>query len=145
MERFGFSFDWRRAPAVVSFGLVPPLTYVEVDEEQLRVRFGPYLRLDASRSTVEAADLATGHSPVLLPVTTTRTPKHTALSLRTARGPIVRVRFSEPQQFRTPMGLPRLRPQPSLVVLNPVYPVHSLAMSVADGEGLLAALGFTAG
>ena len=142
--RFGFSYDWRTAPLVLGLGLVPPMTYVEVDDEQFHLRFGPWLRLDAPRQTIEAADEATGHSAIARPASTIQTGKHSSLSLRTARGPVVRIRFSEPQQFRTPIGLPRLKPKPALLVVTPVYRVDDLSLSLADPAAVLSALGFTA-
>lgn len=142
MARFGFSYDWRTTPMVFSFGLVPQLTYVEVDDDTFRVRFGPWLRLDAPRAAIEAADEATGHSALLRPATTTRTGNHASLALRTAKGPVVRIRFAEQQQARAPLGLPRLKPEVALVVITPVYPVNDLTLSVADRGGVLEALGF---
>lgn len=41
-ERFPFEFDARFVPLALPFGVMPATAYVEVDDDELRVRFGPW-------------------------------------------------------------------------------------------------------
>ena len=125
MTRFAFAFaPSYRLPALV-FGITPLTTYVEVDDEALRVRFGPW-SLRTPRSNVAGVDLTGDYGFVK-----TAGPPHLSLVDRGVtfatngdRG--VCVRFHQRVRGIDPTG--RI--------------VHRGAtMTVADPEGLAALLG----
>jgi hypothetical protein len=51
--RFPFRFERRLAPFSLAFGVTPRTAWVEVDDEDLRVRFGPWRLLTPRRNIVE--------------------------------------------------------------------------------------------
>ena len=134
MARFGLSYDWRTTPFVFGLGVVPPLTYVDVSDGVLRVRFGPWFRLETRLDQIESADEARGELPAAPSIGGIRGEGWSSLQLRTARGPVVRIRFREPQEGRWLAGLPAA----------PRVRVDQIALNVADRAGLLEALGVRA-
>ena len=125
MTRFPFAFaPSYRLPALV-FGITPLTTYVQVDDEALRVRFGPW-SLRTPRSNVAGVDLTGDYGFVK-----TAGPPHLSLVDRGVtfatngdRG--VCVQFHQRVRGIDPTG-------------RIVHP--GATMTVADPEGLAALLG----
>ena len=125
MTRFPFAFaPSYRLPALV-FGITPLTTYVEVDDEALRVRFGPW-SLRTPLSNVTGVELSGDYAFVK-----TAGPPHLSLSDRGVtfatngdRG--VCLRFRERVRGIDPTG-------------RIVHP--GATMTVADPDGLAALLG----
>lgn len=140
MARFGFSYDWRTAPIAFGLGLVPPLTYVDVDDHRLQVRIGPWFVLEAPRSVLGSADVARGDLGLAPQVTAFRADGWERLQFRTSKGPLARIRFAERQHGKLLLGLPRLRPELVLLNVGPKVPVDELALSVSDPSGLVSSL-----
>jgi hypothetical protein len=55
-RRFPFEFSPRLAPLALSFGVTPSRAYVEVTDDELRVRFGPW-SLRTPRTNVRSAEV----------------------------------------------------------------------------------------
>ena len=58
-QRFPFLFDIRLTPAAAAFGVLPPIAYVELDEGDLFIRFGPW-SLRTPRTNVATAEVTSG-------------------------------------------------------------------------------------
>jgi hypothetical protein len=54
MQRFPFRFDLAYRLPALAFGILPATAWVEVDDEELRARFGPW-RLRTPRANVAGA------------------------------------------------------------------------------------------
>ena len=52
-ERFAFAFEPRLVPFSALFGVVPRTAFVDLDDEELRVRFGPWLFVTPRRNIVD--------------------------------------------------------------------------------------------
>ena len=141
MARYRFSYDWRTAPIAFGLGLLPLLTYVDVDDERLQVRIGPWFVLEAPRAAVASADVARGNLGLAPRVTAARADGWQRLQVRTSRGPLARIRFVERQHGRLLLGPPRFRPEVVLLNVGPTVSVDEIALSVADPKGLTASLG----
>ncbi|MFC4785116.1 hypothetical protein ACT8ZV_11600 [Nocardioides sp. MAHUQ-72] len=124
MERFSFRFDPAyRAPALL-FGIVPATAWVEVDDTELRARFGPW-RPRTPRSNVAGATLTGGFRFLK-----TAGPAHLSfadrgVSFATNGERAACVRFHRPVRAIDPTGLIR-------------HP--GATFTVADPTGLIAAL-----
>lgn len=136
MARFGFRYDRFAAPIAWALGLIPQLTYVDVNDERVQVRIGPWFVLEAPRSEVAWADVARGDLPAS-PVTARGTPEHSALIVTTSKGPRARIRFAKTQQAKLLVGPPRLRPQIVLVNIGPRFGVDQISVSVSTPEKLV--------
>jgi hypothetical protein len=140
MTRFGFRYDWRTAPIAFGLGLVPPLTYVNVNDDRIQVRLGPWFVLEAARAAVAGADVARGDLTPAPQIQADLGPARSRLQIRTAKGTLARIRFTEPQTGRLPFGPPRLRPRFAPIVIGHDVAVDELALSVADAAKLVAML-----
>jgi hypothetical protein len=134
----------RLLPFTIPLGLVPPLTYVDVSDGRLAVRFGPWFALEASLDAIESADEARGELPAAPSVGVASAAGFNRLQLRTAKGPLVRIRFREPQAGRWLVGPPVLAPGFARLNIGPKASVDEIAVNVADPRGLLRALGHAA-
>ena len=61
MERFPFAFDPAYRLPALAFGIVPRTAWVELDDQELRARFGPF-RLRTPRSNIASAQRSGGFS-----------------------------------------------------------------------------------
>jgi len=117
MQRFAFRFDPAyRLPALV-FGIIPATAWVEVDDEDLHVRFGPW-SLRTPRSNVAGVEETGGFHFVK-----TAGPAHLSFSDRgvtfaTNADRAVCVRFHQPVRAIDPAGLIR-HPGATLTVADP--------------------------
>ena len=138
--RFAFRTTLVTRPFVWGLGLVPQLAYADLDDERLHVRLGPWLSLEAPRASIAWVDLARGDLPVA-PVHASQTPGTSSLQVVTARGPLARIRFTETQRARLPIGPPRFRPEFAPLVIGPTFGVDQIALSLVDPEGFIHAVG----
>ena len=125
MTRFPFAFAAAyRLPALV-FGITPVTAYVELDDVDLRVRFGPW-SLRTPRSNVAGAELSGDYGFVKTagPPHLSFTDRGVTFATNGERG--VCVRFHERVRGIDPTGR----------ILHP-----GATMTVADPAGLAAALG----
>ena len=141
MARFGMRYDWRTAPLAFGLGLLPPLTYVDVDDERVRVQLGPWFVLQAPRALIRSADIARGELPAIPAEHRTTPDGYSRLLVRTSSGTLVRIRFTERPSARIPIGPPLLRPRFAPLNLNPSVALDEIALSVADPERLAMTLG----
>lgn len=125
-HRFEFAFDPRYRVAALPFGVLPSTTWVEVDDERLRARFGPW-RLDTARSNIDGVSRSGDYSFVK-----TAGPAHLSFSdkgvtFATNGDAGVCLTFHEPVTVLDPTG--RFLRHPGVT------------LTVADCAGLVAALG----
>ncbi len=117
MQRFPFHFDRAyRLPALV-FGIVPATAWVEVDDRELRARFGPWA-LRTPRSNVSSVTLTGGFHFVK-----TAGPAHLSFTDRgvtfaTNGDRAVCVQFDQPVRAIDPTGLVR-HPGATFTVADP--------------------------
>jgi hypothetical protein len=117
VHRFAFAFDPRYRLAALPFGITPSTAWVEVDERELRARFGPW-RLRTPLANVGGTQLTGGFSFVR-----TAGPAHLSLADRgvtfaTNGDRAVCVSFVEPVRALDPLGLIR-HPGATLTVAEP--------------------------
>jgi hypothetical protein len=124
MSRFPFAFAPAYRLPALALGIVPRTAYVDVDEAEVRVRFGPWA-LRTPRSNVTGSELSGGYAFVKTagPPHLSFTDRGVTFATNGDRG--VCLTFREPVKAIEPTG--RLR-HPGATV------------TVADPEGLAAAL-----
>lgn len=117
MSRHLFAFTRAHRLAAVPFGVSPSTAWVEVGDDLVRVRFGPW-RLETDRVNVAGVERTGGYSFVK-----TAGPAHLSLADRgitfaTNGDAGVCLRFVEPVAVRFPVG--RLRcPAATVTVVDP--------------------------
>jgi hypothetical protein len=117
VHRFAFAFTTPYRIAGLPFGITPSTAWVEVDERELRARFGPW-RLRTPLANVGGTQLTGGFSFVR-----TAGPAHLSLADRgvtfaTNGDRAVCVSFVEPVRALDPLGLIR-HPGATLTVAEP--------------------------
>ncbi len=117
-QRFPFAFAGSyRLPALL-FGITPRRTYVEVTDDHLEARFGPW-KLRTPRSNIASAEVTGGYS-----YPRTAGPAHLSLSDRgvtfaTNGDAGLCVRFHEPVAVLDPTGRLLRHPGATFTVVDP--------------------------
>jgi hypothetical protein len=117
MQRFPFRFDLTYRLPALAFGVVPATTWVEVDDHELRARFGPWSLRTPLTNVADATE--TGGFGFLK----TAGPAHLSFADRgvtfaTNGARAVCVRFHEPVKAIDPTGLVR-HPGATFTVADP--------------------------
>jgi len=116
-QRFEFDFDRRVRPAALAFGVTPRNTFLELTDDELRIRFGLW-RLTTPRENIAGTETTGPYRWLKI-----AGPPHLSFSDRgitfgttTAGG--VCIRFSEPVAMRPPYG-PLRHPAATVTVARP--------------------------
>jgi len=114
---FAFRFDEPFATASRLFGVQPNHAYVDVDDERLEIRFGPWL-LRTPMSNVERAEVSGPYAwwKVIGPARLSF--KDRGVTFATSAGSGVCIRFREPVTAIDPNGLIR-HPGATVTVADP--------------------------
>lgn len=116
-RRFAFSFEPTVAPLSFAFGVTPFTSWVEVRDDELQVRFGPW-SLHTPLANIEAAEVTGPYAwpKVAGPAHVSLRDRGLTFATSTRRG--VCVRFREPVTGALPFGLLR-HPAVTLTVERP--------------------------
>lgn len=125
MARFGYRYDGFSRTVGRVFGMGPNGSWLEVEGGRLRVRMGWSFSLDAPLDAIAAGHRVDGE-PFWRRITVGVHGWRRRWRVNAATGPIVRLRFREPQRART-MGIP--------------VRVETLEVNPADPDAFLAAIG----
>lgn len=138
--RFGMAYHWRTAPIALGMGLLPPITYADVQDERLRIQLGPWFVLEAPRELIKDADVARGELPQVPAEHRTTADGYSRLVVRTASSPVARIRFAARPPAHLLIGPPSLWPRFAPLNINPAIALDEIVLTVADPGGLVDAL-----
>lgn len=124
-QRFPFTFDWR-TPLTAAAGATPWTAEVTIDDERLRIRYGPWL-LSTPRDNVAGTSL-TGPCPWWRAGGPPRVGRDREVTFATAPRPGVRIEFVEPVPGALPFTFVR-HPAATVTVRDP----EALAGALGSG------------
>ncbi|MEV6691982.1 hypothetical protein AB0M35_11000 [Micromonospora sp. NPDC051196] len=129
-QRFGFRFDppWR--PVLALLGVRPSTAWVDVDADDLTVRFGPW-RLRTTRDNVAEVQ-TTGPYRWWRAIGTHLSAADVGISFGTSTARGLCVRFLRPVPALLPGGWPR-HPAMTVTVADPDALARALAAAPGDG------------
>ena len=125
--RFDFEFEGRVLPAAAAFGALPRTSWVEVDDVELRIRFGLF-RLTTPLDNVVGAHVTGPYQWIKIagPPRLSLADRGITFATSTERG--VCIEFARPVPMRPPYG-PIRHPGATVTVARPALLVSMLTRS----------------